>query len=147
MRSTSSHRDSTTFREQACRYRRLDPRAVILVVLSTALVFGPGCTTTRTIVPQSQSAGNSGLKAGDTVKATLRDGRELELIFVEETTDHIVGRDAMNSVRTIPRKQILYLQSTTVSAAKTVLLVGGIALVIGLAQYAAAHAALLSGGW
>lgn len=78
------------------------------------------------------------MKAGDAVKATLRDGRELELIFVEETAHHIVGRDRTGSVRKISRQDISSLEVTKVSAVRTVLMVGGILLVCELAEYVAA---------
>ncbi|MGH8196264.1 MAG: hypothetical protein ACREQ8_17990 [Woeseiaceae bacterium] len=147
MSSITSGRAPATFRQRARGFRHFAPRLPILILLSTGLLSGPGCTTTRAIDPLHQSTTQAGLDAGDTVKATLRDGRKLELVLVEETASHIVARDRTDFVHTIPRDDISFLEVTEISAVRTVLLVGSIALVVGLAQYAAASTAFLTGGW
>lgn len=116
--------------------RRFDARSLIVALCATALISASACSTTRIISPLGEP-GKKEVEAGDTVTVVLLDGRELELVFVEETDCYIVGRDATNAIHRIPRPDIRYLEVTKISAGKTVLMVGAVLLIYGLAQYAA----------
>lgn len=114
-----------------------------------ALISGSGCTTTRIIDPQSRLPTASELKSGDTVKVTLTDGSELDIIFLEETAEHIIGRDRQGAAHTISRQDIAFLEARSLSTGKNLLLVGGIVLIVGvvqaLADTAEAYDCLLGG--
>lgn len=109
-------------------------RSVIPVLCAVALLSAPGCTTTRTLDPQSQPSTTGELKAGDTVKVTLQDGTECDITFVEQTPESITGRDGEGGERTTSRQDISFLQVESISTGRTLLLVGGVVLLIGVVQ-------------
>lgn len=122
-----SRRSASPLRQHRSRRRRIEPRSLIVLLCSVVLITGSGCTTTRTI----DSPGEPGeLHPGDAVKVSLRDGRELELRFVEWTVDHFVGRDQTDALRMIERRHISHLEIARVSAIRTGLLVATIAGVV-----------------
>jgi hypothetical protein len=100
-------------------------------LLCAVALISAGCTTTRTLDPQSQSSTMGEMKSGDTVKLTLTDGTELDLTFVDQTSEHIIGRDRNGVEHTIVRQDISVLQVRSASTGKSLLLVGGVALLVG----------------
>lgn len=111
--------------------RSVTARLGIPLLCAVALISAPGCTTTRTIDPQSQPSTMGELQSGNTVKVTLTDGTVLDMTFVEQTPEHIIGTDRNGVERTIARQDVSVLQVRSTSTGKTLLLVGGVALLVG----------------
>jgi len=115
------------------------PSRLLLALCCTCLLFGSGCTTTRTVDPQTQPIGEVKLKVDDKVGVLLRNGHKLELKVADWTDEFLIGRDEAASLHTISWRDVAQLQVTGVSPGKTALLVvGGAVLVIALAGASAA---------
>lgn len=120
-------------------------RFALGVVLSLALLLG-GCTRMREMPLTPSAADVDGVKPGDSVRLTLRDGsvHEFEVRAVEP--DAIAGdgaRIAKAEIVKLERKEIDVGATAAVGVAGTGLL---ILLLFGLALAAAAPAMFLAGG-
>ena len=111
--------------------RSMTSRLEIPLIYAVALILAPGCTTTRTIDPQSQPSAMREVRSGDTVKLTLTDGTELDMTFVDQTPGHIIGTDRNGLEHTIARRDISVLKVRSSSGGMTLLLVGGVVLLVG----------------
>lgn len=117
------------------------PSRLLLALCCTCLLFGSGCTTTRTVDPQTQPIEQGQLKVDDKVGVLLRNGRKLELKVADWTDEFLIGRDEAASLHTVSWQDVAQLQVTRVSPGKTALLVvgvGGAVLAIALAGASAA---------
>jgi hypothetical protein len=117
------------------------PLRLLLAICCTCLFFGSGCTTTRTVDPQTQPIGEVKLKVDEKVGVLLRNGHKLELKVADWTDEFLIGRDETASLHTISWRDVAQLQVTRVSPGKTALLVvgvGGAVLVIAAAGASAA---------
>lgn len=110
--------------------RSISFRLGIPLICAVALVSAPGCTTTRTIDAQNLSTMGE-VRSGDTVEVTLTDGTEIDMKFVEQTPGNIIGTDRNGLQQTIAREGISQLQVRSNSTGKTLLLVSGVALLVG----------------
>jgi hypothetical protein len=102
---------------------------------------------TRVAVPDStpsppNAAVFATLKVGDNVRITLRNGEKVSFALAEVRADGLVGRGG----RHIPYGDMAQLEERHVSGSKTALLIGGAVGLFILISYAAATAAVLTGG-
>ena len=118
------------------------PSRLLLGLCCACLLFGSGCTTTRTVDPQTQAIGEVKLKADDKVGVLLRNGHKLELKVADRTDEFLIGRDEAASLHTISWQDIAQLQVTRVSPGKTALLIVGVIGAVQVIALAGASAAL-----
>ena len=111
---------------RACRMPNtlagLTPRALAVWLCAATIAGAPGCTAMRTIEAPAAQESWAEIQAGDTVALTLRDGRQVELKFVERTDQAVTGRDASGTSLTVESTDIESAKVERLSAGRNVLL-------------------------
>lgn len=116
--------------------RWLTPRSLAVWLCSMTVAVAPGCTTMHTIETPAAQESWAEVQAGDAVALTLRDGRQVELEFVERTGRAVIGRDASGTSLAVESADIEYAGVERFSAGRSVWL--GVAVVgVGFAAAAA----------
>ncbi|WDE04840.1 hypothetical protein SG34_026595 [Thalassomonas viridans] len=99
-------------------------------IILFALLLITGCTTLKPVqlssneLQQQLSSGQL-IKAGDELKVTLIDGKQLELEVVEVTPDTIIGNEHQVKI-----SEIASLKTSEISVGKTALAAGGTAYAV-----------------
>jgi hypothetical protein len=94
-------------------------------------VLACGCTTMNPVLPANGDR-TAGLKVGDTISTTARDGRHSLFEIDRMSADEICGAEAC-----VRKSDIVRLEIREISGWRTLLLVGGIVAVAALAAAAA----------
>jgi hypothetical protein len=116
-----------------------EPRSLVAFLCSIVLLSS-GCVVTRSVDPQSASAGEvqEALAPGEPVQLLLQDGRAIDLDFEQWTAEHFIGTDQSDLQQSIAWEDISQLQVSRTSGIRTTLLILAVAgFVLGIAASAA----------
>lgn len=116
-----------------------EPRSLLAHFSCMAVLAASGCTTLHTVEPQGEAGTSGGIEPGETVVVSLRDGRELELSFVDWTSAGLTGTDEVGILQKIESRDIARVEVERYSVVRSI---GVGVAVLGVA----AAAASASGG-
>lgn len=92
-------------------------RSLAVYLCWAAMLAASGCTTMQPV--ERQSAAES-IEPGDAVFVDTRDGRELELVFADWTSEALTGTDETGILQKIENEDIARVEVQRVSVAKSV---------------------------
>ena len=116
-------------------------RLIASILLCALTVTSIGCTSMKTVRPETSPAGGtrlSGIKAGDTVALRTHDGRSARFVVQQVDGDTIIAPDGVRYTSA----DVAQLKRRSFSVPKTIALAGGIFAGMVILWMAAAVAAL-----